>query len=222
MFTGIIEEVARIKAIKKVNRGRELQIECSKVIKALNPGDSLAVNGICFTIEEVKASLIKVFASAETLEKTTVLHWHPADKVNLERSLRLNGRLDGHLVMGHIDFIGKAISIRKVGQSRIIRIGYPSLMANYFVYKGSVAVDGISLTISALGQGYFENSIIPFTWKNTSLKNLTIGRKVNVEADIIGKYVESFLKNRNLSAEDIITKEYHQYRKIESFRDSKE
>lgn len=222
MFTGIIEEVGRAETIRRINSGRELQIRCSKVINEINQGDSLAVNGICFTIVDIKAPLLKVFASTETLMKTTVSHWHPGDTVNLERSLRFDVRLNGHLVLGHIDFIGKVISIRKKGESRVIRIEYPSQMRSYFVYKGSVAVDGISLTISALGLGYFENTIIPFTWENTNFKSLIPGRRVNVEADIIGKYVESFLNNRNLLAKERITKELRQYQALNSLRNSKE
>jgi len=208
MFTGIIEEVGSLEIVKRANGGSELQIRCSKVISEIKPGDSLAVNGICFTILDVKRNMLKVFASVETLEKTTVPYWLPGEYVNMERALRFDGRLDGHLVLGHIDFVGQATDIRKVGTSRIIRIEYPQQMGKYFVLKGSVGLDGISLTISSLGQRYFENTIIPFTWENTNLKKLSSGKRVNIEADIIGKYVESLLNKKNLLGQSGITQEY--------------
>ena len=208
MFTGIIEEIGQLDKIKAAKEGKELQIRCSKVIEDMKVGESLAVNGICFTILEARENQVKVFASAETLDKTTVIYWQAGEYVNLERPLKLSGRLDGHLVLGHIDFAGKVIGIKKQGQSTVIRIEYPSQMARYFIPKGSVAVDGISLTISALGAGYFENTIIPFTWENTNLKSLTHGKRVNIEADVIGKYVERYLSTNKQISKGKITEDY--------------
>jgi riboflavin synthase len=206
MFTGIIEEVGQLEKIKVTNGGKELCIRTKKVTKDMNPGDSLAVNGICFTIVTVTEQFLTVFASTETLEKTTAAYWRKGEQLNLERPLRIDGRLDGHIVLGHIDFVGQVKDIKKLGQSIIIRIEYPSEKARSFVYKGSVAVDGISLTISSLDKNYFENAIIPFTWANTNLQSLTQGKKVNIETDIIGKYIERLLKNRRYSNK--ITEDY--------------
>lgn len=206
MFTGIIEEVGQLEKIKATNGGKELHIRCKKVIDNMKPGASLAVNGICFTIVLIKGQLITVFASAETLEKTTISYWQKAEQLNLERPLKIDGRLDGHLVLGHVDFVGQVKEIKKLGQSVVLRIQYPTEKASSFVHKGSVAVDGISLTISSLNKNYFENAIIPFTWDNTNLKSLTTGKKVNIETDIIGKYVERFLKNKEFSTK--ITEDY--------------
>jgi riboflavin synthase len=193
MFTGIIERVGSIASINKSPAGCVVQIAAADLVPELKQGDSIAVNGVCLTVVCLSAQTFTADLSTETLQRTTFSSLHAGDLVNLERPLAANGRLDGHFVQGHVDGVGRIASRRKEADTVTVGVAYPPELAPYFVEKGSVAVDGISLTIAALSQASFEVAIIPFTLEHTNLKKAQPGDPVNLEADILAKYIRRFL-----------------------------
>ncbi|MEW5819445.1 MAG: riboflavin synthase [Cyanobacteriota bacterium] len=199
MFTGIIEEIGKINKIEPVTNGIKLTVIANIVLQGLKLGDSISINGACQTVISFSDSYFTVEVSPETLNVTTFKYLKLGDNVNLERALKLSDRLGGHLVNGHVDSVGELIDIKNDGFSKIISFKAPEEVAKYLVYKGSVCIDGISLTIAdlKLNGKEFSVAVIPHTLQNTTLLSKKSGQKVNLEVDIIAKYVEKLLKNSN-------------------------
>lgn len=193
MFTGIIEELGRVRSVEQRGDNARLVIEARLVTEDIHDGDSIAVNGVCLTALDVQKDSFAADVSRETLNRSTLGRLQPGAPVNLERSVTPVTRLGGHLVQGHVDARGKVVSATDHGGSWTVRIAYPREIARYLVFKGSVAVEGISLTISELTDDYFEIAIIPKTWEVTNFSHLRPGDEVNLEADVIAKYVERIL-----------------------------
>ncbi len=194
MFTGIIEEVGRVAAITDVAGGKRVHISAGVVLQDLKRGDSVAVNGVCLTVIDKSADGFFSDVSFETLKKSNLGLLSINDAVNLERALPANGRFSGHIVLGHVDSTGRIAFIRRVGNFYLMRIWLDPSLLRQCVVKGSVAVDGISLTISDMGNGWLEVSLIPHTFETTNLAFRKADDLVNVETDIIGKYVERLLE----------------------------
>jgi riboflavin synthase len=193
MFTGIIEELGRVRSVEQRGEGARLVIEAHTVIEGTKEGDSIAVNGICLTAIDVEKRSFAADGSRETLQRSTLGHLRAGSSVNLERAATPTTRLGGHIVQGHVDARGRFLSATEHGGSWTVRIAYPPEMARYLVFKGSVAVEGISLTVAGLSEEYFEIAVIPKTWTVTNLSHLKAGAEVNLEADIMAKYVERIL-----------------------------
>jgi riboflavin synthase len=193
MFTGIIEELGSIRSIERLGEGARLVVAARNVTEGTREGDSISVNGVCLTAIDVRADSFAADGSRETLQRSTLGQLRPGSAVNLERAVTPSTRLGGHLVQGHVDARGHFLSAEEHGGSWTVRIAYPPEMARYLVFKGSVAVEGISLTIAALTDRYFEIAVIPKTWAMTNLSHLRPNDPVNLEADIIAKYVERLL-----------------------------
>ena len=193
MFTGIIEATATIKKIEKIAENIHFILSCS-FTQELKIDQSLAHNGCCLTVVEINNAEYRVTAIAETLEKTNLGEWEIATEVNLERCLKFDGRLDGHIVQGHVDKTGIVKNIEDKDGSFYITIQYDEKDDFTTVPQGSITVNGISLTVADSGFGQFSVAIIPYTWEFTNMKNLKIGNKVNLEFDIIGKYVTKLMK----------------------------
>jgi riboflavin synthase len=194
MFTGIIEELGKVRSVERRGEGARVVIEARVVTAGTQEGDSIAVNGVCLTAIDVRAGSFAADGSAETLQRSTLGRLRAGSVVNLERAVTPQTRLGGHIVQGHVDARGRFLSAEEHGGSWTVRVAYPPEMARYLVFKGSVAVEGISLTVAALADDYFEIAVIPKTWAVTNLSRLRAGDEVNLEADIIAKYVERILK----------------------------
>lgn len=199
MFTGIIEEMGIVKSIKS----KVITIEANKIFDDLKLGDSVAVNGTCLTVSsfegKVSPKIFNADITSETLSRTNLGDLKSGFKVNLERALTLNGRLGGHIVSGHIDGVGIIKNISKNAEDIELAIEVPPNLMKYIIEKGSVAVDGISLTVAKVNKNYFSIAIIPHTLKETILYYKKAGDKVNIENDIIGKYVEKLLSFNNIN-----------------------
>jgi riboflavin synthase len=195
MFTGIIEGLGTITKIRPSGQGKRLTIESDYYFDQTKIGDSIAVSGVCLTAVVIEGKNFEVDVSPETLSKTTFGRAKIGDRVNLERALRLSDRIDGHLVSGHVDGIGSVKNIKTLGNAIIITFEIGGLLSRYMIRKGSVAVDGISLTINNCDHDSFEVSIIPHTAKLTNIGLKKIGDHVNIETDMIGKYVERFVRS---------------------------
>ena len=193
MFTGIIEEAGRVREVEKRGEGVRLRVEARAVMEGTLEGDSIAVNGVCLTAIDVRSDSFSADGSRETLQRSTLGRLRSGSVVNLERAVTPSTRLGGHIVQGHVDARGRFLSAAEHGGSWTIRIAYPQEIARYLVFKGSVAVEGISLTVAGLTDEYFEIAVIPKTWEVTNLSQLAPGDEVNLEADIIAKYVERIL-----------------------------
>jgi riboflavin synthase len=196
MFTGIIEELGTLKKITAAVDGARLEIGARAVLDGAQLGDSIAVNGVCLTVVEKASDSFAADVSAETLRRTSLKQARAGSRVNLERPLMPTSRLGGHIVQGHVDGMGEFIEARPVGDGYVVRIGFPPELGRYIVEKGSIAVDGISLTVAALGGDWFEIAVIPHTWRVTNLSAHTRGEAVNLEVDILAKYVERLLQAR--------------------------
>jgi riboflavin synthase len=193
VFTGIIEELGRVREVEKRGEDARIVIEASTVTEGSGSGDSISVNGVCLTALEVKQDSFAADVSKETLMRSTLGSLSKGSPVNLERAVTPATRLGGHIVQGHVDARGKFLGSESHGESWTFRIAYPKEVARYLVFKGSVAVEGISLTIAALTDDYFEIAVIPKTWEVTNFSQLKAGDEVNLEADVIAKYVERIL-----------------------------
>lgn len=193
MFTGIIEELGRVRSIEQRGENARIVIDCQLVVEGTNHGDSIAVNGVCLTALDIEAGSFAADVSKETLSRTTLGGLEAGTPVNLERSVTPATRLGGHIVQGHVDARGQLLRVEDHGESWTVRFGFPPEIGRYLVFKGSVAVEGISLTIAKLADEFFEVAIIPKTWEVTNLSSLKIGESVNLEVDVIGKYVERLL-----------------------------
>lgn len=183
MFTGIVEEIGQVKSFD----GSKLVVECSKVLDGTQIGDSIAINGCCQTVVSMSSNSFSADVSAETLRITK--GFKPAERVNLERALTPSTRMGGHIVQGHVDGTAKYL-----GNSRF---EIPQELSRYIVYKGSITIDGVSLTVSKTDRDIFEVALIPHTLENTTLQHLKSGDFVNIETDILGRYVEKFLSTQN-------------------------
>ncbi|UCG07510.1 MAG: riboflavin synthase [Desulfobacterales bacterium] len=194
MFTGIIEGLGTISAIRSAGQGKRLVIDADFQLEQTQVGDSISVSGACLTVVKIGARRFEVDVSPETLRKTTFGNAATGERVNLERAMRLSDLLDGHLVSGHIDGMGTINALTKTGNGIIVVIGVPEALTRYMITKGSVAVDGISLTINVCTNAEFTVSIIPHTASMTTIGSKSKGDRVNIETDMIGKFVERFLK----------------------------
>jgi riboflavin synthase len=194
MFTGIIEELGLVRVIEPRGEDARIVIEAHVVTQDTRDGDSIAVNGVCLTALEVQKDSFAADVSRETLNRSTLGRLQSGTPVNLERSVTPITRLGGHLVQGHVDARGKFLGAEAHGGSWTVGISYPPEMAPYLVFKGSVAVEGISLTIAELADDHFNVAIIPKTWDVTNFSHLQPGDDVNLEADVIAKYVERIMK----------------------------
>src|SRR5207247_4652780 len=200
MFTGIIEETGVIEKIRPATRAIELVVRARVCARRLTAGDSVAVNGCCLTVVKLvsrsKEKLIQFDLLRETWDLTNLRFARAGSLVNLERSLPANGRLGGHFVTGHIDATGKIIHWERAGRDYVLEIAAPREVMRYVVFKGSIAVDGISLTVTAVTKTGFRTWIIPHTYEVTALRERRTGDAVNLEADLLGKYTEKFLADR--------------------------
>jgi len=196
MFTGIIEELGKVRIVEERGENARIVIEAHTVVEGTNHGDSIAVNGVCLTALDLQTDSFAADVSKETLSRSTLGSLKPGAAVNLERSVTPATRLGGHIVQGHVDARGELLGVEEHGESWTVRFGFPREIARYLVFKGSVAVEGISLTIAELSDDYFEVAIIPKTWEVTNLSSLKAGDGVNLEVDVIGKYVERLLEFR--------------------------
>lgn len=193
MFTGLIEEIGKIKSIKNLGNGVELSVFCNKILSKINVDDSIALNGVCLTATKIESNGFIAQAVDETIRKTTLKELKTNQEVNLETALTLNKMLGGHLVLGHIDSIGKLINIENEDLGTLFHFQYDPSYSKYLVDVGSIAIDGVSLTLAKIEDSRFTVSIIPHSIRNTIFRNYKIGQQVNLEFDIIGKYVERIL-----------------------------
>lgn len=207
MFTGIIEEIGVIQGIKNGEKSSKLVIKANKVLDKTILGDSICTNGVCLTVTNISGNIFEVDVMSETLKRSNIGQLSIGSKVNLERALTLETRIGGHIVSGHIDGIGEIISLVKDDNATWVSIKASSDILKYVVEKGSIAIDGISLTVAYINNEMFKVSIIPHTSKETILLNKKPGETVNIECDVIGKYVEKLLglesKNRVPKKESI-------------------
>jgi len=194
VFTGIIEELGTVRRLERGSDSCQIFIMAQKVLEDVKLGDSIAINGVCLTVTSFDREFFSADLMAETLAKTNLKDLSSGQKINLERAARLGDRMGGHLVQGHIDGVGTIVEQQKVGIAKIIRIKAPPEIMDYLVSKGSVAIDGISLTVIDVLSDSFTVSVIPHTAKMTTLGFKITGATVNLEADIIGRYVEKLLK----------------------------
>lgn len=196
MFTGLVEELGIIKAVEQLDAGLRLTVSASLVTSDVNHGDSIAVNGVCLTALDITPNSFAADVSPETLDKTTIGNLEVGSRVNLERAVTPSTRLGGHIVQGHVDTRGSFLNAVNEGGFWTVTIGFPPEFARYLIYKGSVAVEGISLTVAKLHEDRFEIAVIPKTWEVTNLHSLRHGDPVNLEADVIAKYVERLLEKK--------------------------
>ncbi len=193
MFTGLVEELGEVVAVDDLGDAVRLSVRGPLVLADARPGDSVAVNGTCLTVVDTDGEVFTADVMAETLHRTSLRGSEPGRRVNLERPLRLTDRLGGHLVQGHVDGVGRVLGRRHEPHWDVVRVALPDPLARYVVQKGSVAVDGVSLTVSALGEDWFEVSLIPTTLTHTTLGLVAPDDEVNLEVDVLAKYTERLL-----------------------------
>jgi riboflavin synthase len=194
MFTGIIEELGTV-----IAAGTRLSVGCSTVLAGGSVGDSIAVNGVCLTAAELRPDSFSADLAPETLKRSNLGDLRPGSRVNLERPLSAGGRLNGHIVQGHVDGTGEFLSLEALGDDNWwLRIRIPAELDPYLVYKGSIAIDGISLTVASIESGVLSVTIIPHTFRNTTLGGYRPGARVNLECDILAKHVEKLLHRLDL------------------------
>lgn len=196
MFTGIIEEVGRVDALSRRGTAALFEVRVTKVLEGMQLGDSVAVNGVCLTVRRLSSGSFHAELSEETLHRSSLGNLKKGNLVNLERPLLATSRLGGHFVQGHVDAVGKVMAIRVDGDFAVWRFLLPDSIERYVVEKGSIAIDGISLTVASLTKGAIDVALIPHTLENTNLRTRQIGDEVNLECDVLAKYVESMLKQR--------------------------
>ena len=194
MFTGIVEELGEIREIHREADSITLTIRASTVLDDVHHGDSIAVNGVCLTVVEFGDDFFTADLMQETLDRSSLGQVEVGSKVNLERATAVGQRLGGHIVQGHVDGTGEVISRTPGERWEVVRISLPEHLSKYVVEKGSIAVDGTSLTVSAVGEGFFEVSLIPTTLTDSVIGSNAVGAKVNLEVDVLAKYVEKMLE----------------------------
>jgi riboflavin synthase len=200
IFTGLVMEIGRLRRVDRRASGAYFLIECKAVLAGTRIGDSIAVNGLDLTVTTMGEDFFTADVSLETLSRSTLGELRAGSRVNLERALGVGERLGGHMVQGHIDGTGALVSSVPEGNAYRMRFRAPNDLMRYIAMKGSITVDGISLTVAGLGQDWFEVAVIPHTWRETTLAELKGGSRVNLEVDVLAKYVERLLlHNENLS-----------------------
>lgn len=195
MFTGLIEEIGEIKSVRQIGGWKRITVSAQTIMGELKVDDSVALNGACQTVVSLTKDTFDVEAVEETLRKTTLGRLIPSRKINLELAMKLGERLGGHIVLGHVDCTGKVLSIQNEGLGKQVWINYPEQFRKYIVPVGSICIDGVSLTVAKVESTRFLVSIIPHTWEMTIFKEMRNGHDVNLEFDIIGKYVENMVGN---------------------------
>lgn len=207
MFTGIIEEVGKIEKIEKTEGGITATISCSAILKDKSIGQSIAINGACLTITKLHDQSFECDIINETLDKTNLGALKEGDRVNMEGALKANQALDGHIVQGHVDTFGTTKNIIKSEKETRIEIEFPKEISHLLAFKGSITINGISLTVAKLNEKSFEVAIIPHTIERTNLGDLKLGEKVNLEIDVIARYIERMLESREGEAKFEFLKE---------------
>lgn len=199
MFTGIIEEIGIVKEFRQNGNNALIIVECQKVLEDTKIGDSIAIDGVCQTVINLSSNSFSAQVSSETLNVTSFCKLKTGNKVNLERALTLSSRLGGHIVSGHVDGLGKIKNIQKLSEFYNIKIEVDKDLTKYIAKKGSITINGISLTVANITSNEFDVAIIPHTFENTSLNTLKSGDFINVETDVLAKYVEKILSTGNNS-----------------------
>lgn len=209
IFTGLIIEVGRVRQIRRRSDGALLVIEGKKVLDGTRIGDSISINGVDLTVIEMSSDSFSSDASLETLKRSTLGELQIGGRVNLERALAVGERLGGHMVQGHVDGTGELVSVTPEGNAYRMRFRFARGLGRYIAMKGSITVDGISLTVAGLGDDWFEVAIIPHTWRETTLSDLSNGDRVNLEVDVLAKYVERLMmKEQAPASQSELTVEY--------------
>jgi riboflavin synthase len=193
MFTGIVEELGTVEAIEPQGDALRLSIRATTVLDDVHLGDSISVNGCCLTAAAVEADVWTADVMQETLDKTSLLGARRGDRVNLERAVTAGTRLGGHIVQGHVDGVGEVASVTREGESALLEVSAPEELLRYVVEKGSITVDGVSLTVAGRAPGAFRVALIPHTMSVTTLGPQALGRRVNLEVDVVAKYVEALV-----------------------------
>lgn len=196
MFTGLVEETGGLAGKTAAGEGYQLEISAKIVMQDLAIGSSVCVNGVCLTVVKKTSGSFSVDAIEETLKKTNLGSLNIGDKVNLERPLKADARLGGHFVLGHVDTTGKIVDIKELSSSHFVKISYPEKFNRYLIYVGSVAIDGVSMTVAELDKNSFSVGIIPHTWEETIFRYKKPGSTVNLEFDVLGKYVEKIMEGK--------------------------
>jgi riboflavin synthase len=200
MFTGIVEHVGRIESLERVDAGARIRVNAGTLVASLAKSGSIAVNGCCLTAVDVSGESFSADLSGETLRRTSLGELKPGARVNLERPLTAMKELGGHFVQGHVDGVARVSRLEPEGPNWWLGVRLPPELARYVAMKGSIALDGISLTVAACRDGVVDTAIIPFTYENTNLSSLKVGDPMNVECDVLAKYVERLLESRQQSA----------------------
>lgn len=195
MFTGIIEEIGQIQKLSPIPGGKKINVKANKILDDLKIDQSVAVNGVCLTVIGISGNVFSAEAVGETLEKSTLNNVKSLDPVNLERAMKLDDRLGGHLVQGHVNGVGRITKLNRRGDNWYLEIDLPDNLIRYVISEGSIAIEGISLTVANLSGNKVGVSVIPHTFNNTTLTRAKIGQKCNIETDLIGKYLEKWIKN---------------------------
>ena len=198
MFSGIVQEIGTVKNLESRNKILELTISCDQLISNLKTGSSVSVNGCCLTVVEISKNSFEVEATEETLKKTNISSLQINSKINLELSLKAGDSIDGHLVLGHVDNIGKVKEIETFGENTLVTILFDEAFGKYIAPKGSIAINGVSLTVIDVKNNTFSFTLIPFTRDNTNLGLLKIGDAVNLEIDVLSRYLVNYLESKKV------------------------
>lgn len=202
MFTGLIEEVGEVTSVTRKGNSAQITVNASKILKSTKIGDSISTNGVCLTVTEKTPNTFTVDVMPETMNRSNLKNFKYGSKVNLERALRVGDRLDGHMVSGHVDGLGKIANYRKEDNAVWITIEADKSLLKYIIEKGSIAIDGTSLTVAYVDDRSFKVSIIPHTGEATTLLDKKIGDEVNLECDMVVKYIEKFMKFEENKSEE--------------------
>ena len=196
MFTGLVEETGKLEKKVKTGEGFQFTFSASKIFDDLDIGSSISVNGCCLTVVKKEDKTFSVDAIEETLKKTNLGMLEVGNRVNLERPLKADARLGGHFVLGHVDTTGIVKEIKELSNSHFMKITFPDKFKSYLIYVGSISIDGVSMTVAELEDNWFGVGIIPFTWQETVFSDKKVGDKVNLEFDVLGKYVERIMEGK--------------------------
>jgi len=200
VFTGIVEEIGKVDTVVIGRKSARIKIHAKKVLEDVKLGDSISTNGVCLTVTEFDDSSFTVDVMAETMRRSNLGNLQKGSMVNLERALKIGDRLGGHIVSGHIDGVGVINELKREDNAIWVSIGAPLEILRYVVLKGSIAIDGVSLTVAYVDDNEFKVSVIPHTQEETTLTHKKVGDKVNLECDMIGKYIEKLLVSREISS----------------------